>query len=126
MKRLWIVSAILVFIIGIGGWGLWHITRVTNEMENSLERISEAVEKKESGQLQELTANFELEWHKNEEIMVRYIHHEALDPITGAVARLPALARYEQYPELAAEVERIQELIYHVWKAEIPNWENIF
>ena len=58
--------------------------------------------------------------------MVHYIHHDELDTLTGAVARLPAYAFYEQYPDLAAETERIQELICHIWESEIPSLKNIF
>lgn len=125
MKRLWIVLAIIAGILAISLWGLWHLNKVTDQMESTLEQISAAVEKEEGDQVKVLTAEFQLEWHQQEEILVRYIHHESLDAITSAVARLPALARYEQYPELASEVERVQELLNHVREAEFPTWKNI-
>ncbi len=126
MKRLWIALCVLVLVWGFSGLSLWHLTRAANQMETTLEQISDAIDKQEADQLKELTAQFQLEWHRNEEIMIHYVHHDELDILTGAVARLPALALYEQYPELAAETERIQELIYHIWESEIPNLKNIF
>lgn len=126
MKRLWIVAAILLFILGISGAGLLHLNRVTDEMETTLEQLAEATEHRRTAQMNELSAAFQDEWRKNEEVMVRYIHHDALDAITGFVALLPPLARHEQYAALAAEVERIQALLCHIREAEVPNWKNIF
>ena len=126
MKRLWIALSVLVMVWGFSGVSLWHLTRAANQMEATLEQISEAIDKQDAAKLKELTAQFQLEWHHHESFMVHYIHHDALDTLTGAVARLPAYAFYEQYPDLAAETERIQELIYHIWESEIPSLKNIF
>ena len=126
MKWLWIVLAIILFIFAICSLSLWHLLVVTDQMETTLEQMSQAVMQEEYSHLDTLIADFQEEWHQNEDIMVRYIHHEALDTVTGAAARLPALARYGLYGELAAEIERIQELLYHICQSEIPSFRNIF
>lgn len=126
MKRLWIALAIVVLLVGVSTAGLLHLLHATDELQTHLSAITDALEADEQDALIRLTDDFAAHWQKTEAVLLRFIHHEALDTITGVVARLPALARWHAYPELAAEVARLQELISHVREAEIPNLQNIF
>ncbi|MEM1483292.1 DUF4363 family protein [Oscillospiraceae bacterium PP1C4] len=125
MKRLWISLAIVFVMLSISGLGMWHLIRATDKMEVSLALISEAIAQKKIDQAQNLIDSFEDEWHKNEESMMRYIHHNDLDIITGAVSRLSALAEYEELGELSAEVQRIRNALYHLRESEIPTFKSI-
>ena len=100
--------------------------RITDEMEASLSDLSAAIEEGSNARIIHLAEQFQSQWQENEKLLLRYIHHEALDAIDSTTARLPALARYEDYGELAAEVARLQELIDHVYDSEVPNFRNIF
>ena len=66
MKRLWIALSVLVMVWGFSGVSLWHLTRAANQMEATLEQISEAIDKQDAAKLKELTAQFQLEWHHHE------------------------------------------------------------
>ena len=126
MKRLWIVFGIVAVILAASGLSLWHLGAVSQRMDASLQELSEAVEARDDARLQALTAAFLEEWEQDEHLMMRYIHHDELDAINGCAARLPALARYGDYPELAAELDRMRHLVRHIWESEAPSLRNIF
>lgn len=48
MKRLWIALSVLVMVWGFSGVSLWHLTRAANQMEATLEQISEAIDKQDA------------------------------------------------------------------------------
>ena len=57
---------------------------------------------------------------------MQFIYHDELDTATGIVARLRALALYQDYPELSAEIDRLQHLIRHICESQMPVYKNIF
>lgn len=126
MKRVLVSICLVLFILGTSFVSLLHLKRVTDEMNGMLDTLSAAVRQQDHAQVIELSNSFEETWETHEKLLLRYVHHEALDPITGSVARLSALGEYGKYPELACEIEHIQKLINHVYESEYPNFQNIF
>ena len=125
MKRVWFVSFLVATILTLGSLSLWHLSVVKNDLEMQLDHLSEAVDRKDPSLVQ-LAEDFEHVWEDHESMMMRYIHHDELDSITGTVARLKALAKYQSYPELAAEIDRLRHLVRHIYESEQPTLVSIF
>lgn len=126
MKRLLIVVGMVIIILGVGFLSLFQLSRITLRMENELDGLAELVGSRSAEELQSRTADFQLLWENEEKVMMRFIHHDELDTITGTVARLKALAQYEDYPELAAEIDRLRHLVRHIYESETPTFHSIF
>ncbi len=126
MKRVWIALGLVAAILAGGIFSLWHLERITREMGNSLEQLSLAVEQQDDARILELALMFQEQWQQFEPGIRRYIHHDELESITGGSARLAALARYQDYGELAAETDRMRHLVNHILESERPTLKNIF
>lgn len=126
MKRVWIVSCIVAAIIGMGVFSIMQLGQVKDEMEKALEHLSQVVLLEDSEQLSKEAEEFEHLWETKELMIMRYIHHDELDSITGKVARLRALAKYEDYAEFAAEIDSLRHLIEHIYESEQVSWQSIF
>ncbi len=126
MKRFYTSIVICTAIIAACIFGLFRITKVTDQMAASLNQIAIAVEQKNADQVNDLVGNFQKDWEKNEKTLMQFIYHDELDTATGIVARLRALALYQDYPELSAEIDRLQHLIRHICESQMPVYKNIF
>ncbi|MBC8584679.1 DUF4363 family protein [Youxingia wuxianensis] len=126
MKRVGVAVVVFALLIALSGLSLWHLHTVTQDMTETLSQIKEYINNNEIGQAQSLTDQVIHQWHVNEKVMTRYVHHHQLDEITGIIARLPSLAQYGDISEFAAEVEHTRVLIAHIWDSEIPSPKNIF
>lgn len=126
MKRVWLVSALVAVILILGILSLSHLNKVTKEMEVRLDQLADSVERQDKNFLEKQASDFEAFWEDKEHEVMRYIHHDELDTITGTVARLSALAKYEDYSELAAEIDRLRHLVRHIYESELPSFQSIF
>ena len=126
MKRIVIVCFIMVGIIATGVGSLVHLIRVSDEMDQMLSEVAQAIDRDDLEDAASIADQCSGAWKKNEAVMTRYIHHDELDMINGVVARLPALAQCGAKAEYAAEVDRLRKLISHIRDSEIPNLSNIF
>ena len=106
MKRFVIVIIMLTGILGAGCFSLFRLKNIVDQMETELSSLSELVEQKQGQDLQQKIQDFQRLWEDEERVMMRYIHHDELDTITGTVARLFPLAEYENHAELAAEISQ--------------------
>ena len=119
MKRFVIVIIMLTGILGAGCFSLFRLKNIVDQMETELSSLSELVEQKQGQDLQQKIQD-------EERVMMRYIHHDELDTITGTVARLFPLAEYENHAELAAEISRLRHLIKHIYESELPTLQSVF
>ena len=126
MKRFFLSIVICAAIVAACIFSLFRITKVTDELTASLNQIASAVEQQNTDQVIDLVGNFQKDWEQNEKTLMQYIHHDELDTATGIVARLKALARYQDYPELSAEIDRLKHLIRHICESQMPIYKNIF
>ncbi|WP_101911119.1 DUF4363 family protein [Marasmitruncus massiliensis] len=126
MKRFFLSIVICTAIITACIWGLFRITKVTDQLTASLNQIASAVEQQNTDQVVDLVGDFQKDWEENEKTLMQFIHHDELDTATGIVARLKALARYQDYSELSAEIDRLQHLIRHICESQMPIYKNIF
>ena len=125
MKRVWVALGLVALILAGGLLALWHLEKITGEMEDTLGQLAQAVERQEDGRILALSQAFREQWERAEPGIRRYVHHDELDAITGGCARLAALARYRDYGELAAETDRMRLLVAHMLEAERPTLGNI-
>lgn len=125
MKRVWIVLVILVGIIWVSTSSLLHLIRATDEMTVTLDALSSAIDSGDAEMLFTLSEKFCDQWEEHESVMLRYIHHDELDAITGSAVRLPALVKYNDTAQLAAEIDRLRHLLRHVRDAEFPTLKNV-
>lgn len=126
MKRFFLSIIICMIIIAACVFGLFRIIKVTDQLTASLNQIAAAVEQQNTDQIIDLVGDFQQDWEKNEKTLMQFIHHDELDTATGIVARLKALARYQDYPELSAEIDRLRHLIRHICESQMPIYKNIF
>lgn len=61
-----------------------------------------------------------------EAVLIRFVRHAELDEVTGAMTRLEMLAKYGDLSEFSAELNRIKNLLHHIYDSEIPYLRNIF
>lgn len=125
MKRVWIVVGIASAIVVLGITTLLHLSTVSKDMDYALEEIQSAIQEEQPEKILDKSIAFQKIWDENEAEMMRYIHHDELDSITGIVARLRPLAEFEDYTELSAEVSRLRHLIRHIYESEVPTFNNI-
>ena len=59
-------------------------------------------------------------------MLIRFVRHTELDEVTGAMTRLEMLAKYGDLSEFTAELNRIKNLLHHIYDSEIPYLRNIF
>ncbi len=126
MKRFRFSIIITVLILVVCSFALVKIVKVSDELTDTLNQISTAIEQNKTDQILDLVGKFETDWEENEKTLMQYIHHDELDTITGIAARLTALARYQDYSELSAEIDRLKHLIKHVCESQMPTYKNIF
>ncbi len=126
MKRFWIALGIIVIILAVSCWGLYRLDSIIDELNSTLQQLETAVGQQDFESTMDLSQQFLEQWKDHQNTLERYIHHEALDEVTGLAAQLPALAAYKQYPLLSAQTARLKELLHHVREAEFPTLTNIF
>ncbi len=126
MKRFVIVIIMLTGILGAGCFSLFRLKNIVDQMETELSSLSELVEQKQGQDLQQKIQDVQRLWEDEEQVTMRYIHHDELDTITGTVARLFPLAEYENHAELAAEISRLRHLIKHIYESELPTLQSVF
>lgn len=126
MKRFLLSVVITSLILVVCVFALYKTVIISNELTQTLDQLSIALEQNEKDQISDLVKQFELDWEKNEKTLMHFIHHDELDTITGIGARLDSLAKFEDYSELSAEIHRLRHLIEHVCKSQMPVFKNIF
>ena len=64
-------------------------------------------------------------WASLDQDIGHYVRHSHIDDISRGMARLPALARHEDFSEFSSELSLIRWQLDHIWEAEKPYWRNI-
>ena len=121
MNRVKYAVIILLLSIGFCALSIYHLTQVHDEMLDDLTRIEQAAELEDTPLIHDLCLDLESKWQEGEYLLLSHIHHDRVEEITTSVARLPALAKYEHYGELLAEVNLIRSNVEHLWESEVPN-----
>ena len=125
MKRL-ITSLVLIALILIAGlYSLYRVKNVRDEMILQIETVSTAVEEENLILIKSGVEKLCAYWKEQEGTLIHYVRHTQIDDITKSIARLPAMAAYQTYDVLFAELNSIRWQIDHIWKSEIPSFDNI-
>lgn len=117
MKRVKLITAILILILLLQGWGLWHLHQYAEQLSGELQSIATNAS---LPQLEELTRS----WEKERQILGLYLHEAPLDLVEeNLYAAMDAMAMEESPAPMLYEAIRAAK---DLWRREIPTLDNIF
>ena len=122
MKRVALCAAVLLVIILLCTASLVTVSRYQHHFTQALQDLEQAVYQETF----ERPADICRDWLDAEHVLIRFVRHAELDEVTGAMTRLEMLAKYGDLSEFSAELNRIKNLLHHIYDSEIPYLRNIF
>ena len=126
MKRVALCAAVLLVIILLCTASLVTVSRYHHHFTQALQDLEQAVYQETFERLSGQAADICRDWLDAEHVLIRFVRHAELDEVTGAMTRLEMLAKYGDLSEFSAELNRIKNLLHHIYDSEIPYLRNIF
>lgn len=126
MKRVALCAAVLLAIILLCTASLVTVSRYQHHFTQALQDLEQAVYQETFERLSGQAADICRDWLDAEHVLIRFVRHAELDEVTGAMTRLEMLAKYGDLSEFSAELNRIKNLLHHIYDSEIPYLRNIF
>lgn len=126
MKRVALCTAILLVIILLCTASLVTVSRYQRDFTKAIQDLEQAVYQETFEVLSVRAASVCRDWMDAEHVLIRFVRHTELDEVTGAMTRLEKLAKYGDLSEFSAELNRIKNLLHHIYDSEIPYLRNIF
>ena len=126
MKRVALCTAILLVIILLCTASLVTVSRYQRDFTKAIQDLEQAVYQETFEVLSVRAASDCRDWMDAEHVLIRFVRHTELDEVTGAMTRLEKLAKYGDLSEFSAELNRIKNLLHHIYDSEIPYLRNIF
>lgn len=126
MKRVALCTAILLVIILLCTASLVTVSRYQRDFTKAIQDLEQAVYQETFEALSFRAASVCRDWMDAEHVLIRFVRHTELDEVTGAMTRLEKLAKYGDLSEFSAELNRIKNLLHHIYDSEIPYLRNIF
>ena len=102
------------------------VSRYQHHFTQALQDLEQAVYQETFERLSGQAADICRDWLDAEHVLIRFVRHAELDEVTGAMTRLEMLAKYGDLSEFSAELNRIKNLLHHIYDSEIPYLRNIF
>ena len=125
MKRLWIVGVLVVCIASLSLYCIFRIDSVRDRINGDTRLILSAVEEDDAEKIQTLVGALYEYWNDEEQRLVHFVRHSQIDDISKSMTKLPALAQYRYYRDLAVELALIQWQMQHIWESEFPNVDSL-
>lgn len=126
MKRVALCAAVLLVIILLCTAESRHGIPLPASFYPSASDLEQAVYQETFERLSGQAADICRDWLDAEHVLIRFVRHAELDEVTGAMTRLEMLAKYGDLSEFSAELNRIKNLLHHIYDSEIPYLRNIF
>lgn len=126
MKRVIVISFILIIIIGASFYSIWYTKQVTNELlmlsNNAETACSELNIKKYCDNINKLSAL----WESRQLMLSLFIRHDDLENISNHIAALTAIAQREDFNMAIIELYRLNFMLKHIYEHQIPSIDNLF
>lgn len=126
MKRVTLCVAILLVIFLLCTVSLVTVSRYQHDFTQRIQDLERAVYQETFESLSSQASGICRQWMEAEHVLIRFVRHTELDEVTGAMTRLEMLAKYGDLSEFTAELNRIKNLLHHIYDSEIPYLRNIF
>ncbi len=121
MKRVIIAGMIMVALWVFNNYSLSLLDSRGQDILEQIKSIEEQIDSGQSQNLQSACTQLREDWITTERVWSRLVRRDELDDITSAMARLPALAQWEEQAELQAGLEQVEVLILDVLAFETPS-----
>lgn len=125
MKRIITAVSILILITAVSFSIPFCLKKYTDELIYQLDYIEYTFDKKNVNDTQEQVEKFLELWEQDEEIIISFVNHGAVEDISYISARLSSLLGHKDSAEFLAEIRRIRAIISSIYEDEVPNLSNI-
>lgn len=126
MKRVIIVLAIILAILGICAYSLYRVKEVNDQVHAFTDAVFAAIQAEDQEQTIQLVQSFSSYWREEEAVLAHFVRHAHVDEIANSIAKLEPLAEYESYGDIAAELTVILWQVEHVYQSERIKLGNLF
>ncbi len=127
MNKLKVVACLLSAIIIVIIIGQVYLSRNSKQMVQSVQDICLTYEKEgDSQQTKQKIDSFLKKWNQSKKWLSMMVHHNELDPINEASARLPIYVHSDNPTDFKSECQVLKVQFRHLRNAEKIDWENIF
>lgn len=125
MKRIVIASVMLLFCVGFSTYSRSHTQEVNDTIAASVVRCMDAMEAGDHETLKREVDSLCEFWDEEEDFIIHFVRHAAIDDITKSIARLRALTVGEDYSELMAELDSVRWQMDHLNRSERMIFANL-
>ncbi len=125
MKRLYICLAVIAAITGICIFSMHRISEIKDRVEDYSNAVFTAMEEENYEKTLASVGELTDYWMEQNTVLVRYVRHAQVDDISKGISRLESLARYQVYPDLAAELSAILWQMEQIWDSERVHIRNV-
>ena len=120
MRRVVVALVITAVMLGCGSGILFWLNHGVNDLLDDISTAEQEVEQA----LSTLKLAQE-DWREDEIYFSRLLRHRELDSITVSLDSLPAYLEYGDLASFFAMTSQAKSMIYHIWEAELPVWNNL-
>jgi hypothetical protein len=125
VKRLYICLAVIAAITGICIFSMHRISEIKDRVEDYSNAVFTAMEEENYEKTLASVGELTDYWMEQNTVLVRYVRHAQVDDISKGISRLESLARYQVYPDLAAELSAILWQMEQIWDSERVHIRNV-
>ncbi|MGI6402985.1 MAG: DUF4363 family protein [Oscillospiraceae bacterium] len=125
MKRLYICLAVIAAITGVCIFSMHRISEIKDRVEDYSNAVFTAMEEENYEKTLASVGELTDYWMEQNTVLVRYVRHAQVDDISKGISRLESLARYQVYPDLAAELSAILWQMEQIWDSERVHIRNV-
>lgn len=126
MKRLCIITVIILLIIGASLFSIQNISKTNAEMNLHLERLVISAQEEDYTASSNTIAALQEKWQKKSKQFDMYVKHENVDSIQLNLIQLEAFCSLKQYDKMLPIIRQIQYSLKQIYEGEIPDLKNIF
>jgi hypothetical protein len=125
VKRLYICLAVIAAITGVCIFSMHRISEIKDRVEDYSNAVFTAMEEENYEKTLASVGELTDYWMEQNTVLVRYVRHAQVDDISKGISRLESLARYQVYPDLAAELSAILWQMEQIWDSERVHIRNV-
>lgn len=125
MKRIVIALCIIAALTATTMYTTSLLNKTADELFQSIKSIEDGMDDLPTAELESLSDQLLTQWLESERILSRFVRHTELDNITSELARLPALARYDNRALLAAGLHQVRIQLTDLLSFESPSFSDL-
>lgn len=126
MKRLIIISSILLFILGLSIYSVFYTLKLYEQADALIASSIEACDSQNSELLNENSKKLSALWERKQLLLSIFIRHDDLENVDIAIVNVEAFSQVNEYSFARSELLNLQFMLEHLYKHVVPSLENIF